>query len=194
MEEGAEPVMEEVMAEGGEEGDAAKEEGAEPVADMMGMGDMGGMGAATAVSPGVYDADDFKYEGWESVPAILLKQATVNGYFGDLVKGHIIDWEFNQKKASDHTWSAAAGFITAFVGTSATAETETWFSGHVGDDDLAALTAIKDGPILFPGWVAGWKTEADAIAHVATIDKTHASGNLNGVIFHVTGCPALAFA
>ena len=51
--------------------------------------------APAVMSPEKYVADDFAYGGWETVPAIFLKQAIVNGYWGDLVKGHIIHWEFN---------------------------------------------------------------------------------------------------
>lgn len=151
--------------------------------------------APAAMDPGQYDADDFAYGGWETVPAIFLKQATVNPYWGDLVKGHVIHWEFFQKKASDHTWSGAAGLITSFIATSERADTECWFSGFVGDDDIASLKSIAaDGPILFPGWVAGWKSEADAIAHIATLNKENSKVNLHGVVFHVTGASALAFA
>jgi hypothetical protein len=147
------------------------------------------------MDPGQYDADDFAYGGWETVPAIFLKQATVNPYFGDLVKGHVIHWEFFQKKASDHTWSGAAGLITSFIATSARTDQEAWFSGFVGDEDIASLNGIAaDGPILFPGWVAGWKSEADAIAHIATIPRDNAKVGLHGVVFHVTGASALAFA
>ena len=124
------------------------------------------------MDPGVYDADDFCYEGWEAVPAIFLKQATVNSYWGDLVKGHIIHWEFNQKKANTYTWNGAAGLITSFVATSTRADTESWFSGFVGEDDLADLKSIEvDGPILFPGWIAGWNSEAEAIAYISVLDS-----------------------
>jgi hypothetical protein len=193
--------MEEVVAEGGEEdlqydggeGDEAAAGGDGADADAA-KGDAE-KPAVAAMDPGVYDADDFSYAGWEAVPAIFLKQATVNTYWGDLVKGNIIHWEFNQKKASDHTWSGAAGFISSFLATSARADTETWFSGFVGEDDLASLTAIaKDGPILFPGWIAGWKTEADAILHIGALNKDEAKTALHPVVFHVTGASALAFA
>lgn len=188
VEEGAEGGEYEYM--GGEEekveegaGDAPKDENKEEAT------------VPAAMDPGVYDADDFSYAGWEAVPAIFLKQATINTYWGDLVKGNIIHWEFNQKKASDHTWSGAGGFISSFLATSARADTETWFSGFVGEDDLASLTSIAaDGAILFPGWVAGWKTEADAIAHIATLNRDDAKTTLCPVVFHVTGASALAFA
>jgi len=178
--------------EGGEEGGDAKPEG-EGEAKPEGEG--APPTAPAAMDPGQYDADDFAYGGWETVPAIFLKQATVNPYWGDLVKGHVIHWEFFQKKATDHTWSGAAGLITSFIATSERADTESWFSGFVGDDDIASLRAIAaDGPILFPGWVAGWKSEADAIAHIATLPKDNAKVGLHGVVFHVTGASALAFA
>lgn len=147
------------------------------------------------MSPEKYDADDFAYGGWETVPAIFLKQAIVNPYWGDLVKGHIVHWEFFQKKASDHTWSAAAGFISSFIATSARTDQEAWFSGFVGDDDLASLKGIaKDGPILFPGWIQGWKTKEEAVAYIGALDRSNSKSNLNGVIFHVTNASTLAFA
>lgn len=50
--------------------------------------------AVSSMDPGNYESDAHDYTGWEAVPAIFLKQATVNPYWGDLVKGHIINNEF----------------------------------------------------------------------------------------------------
>jgi len=148
------------------------------------------------MDPGVYDSDDFSYEGWEAVPAIFLKQATVNPYWGSLVKGHIINHEFLQAKAKSSQWNGAAGLITSALSTAARANTETWFSGLVGEDDLASLKSIaKDGPILFPGWIAGWKSEADALAYVNFIgSNADLKTKVNKVVFHVTDASAFAFA
>jgi len=147
------------------------------------------------MDPGVYDSDDYDYSGWAAVPAIFLKQATVNPYWGDLVKGNIINLEFFQAKAKDaYPWLGAAGLITSALASSARTDTETWFSGFIGDDDLEGLKSIgKDGPILFPGWVAGWKTEADAIAYVNFVDTSDAKQKVNKVIFHVTNASVLNF-
>jgi hypothetical protein len=87
------------------------EEGDEEVAAPVAEGE-----AAAVMAPAGpdYSADAYAYAGWEAVPAIFLKQAIVNPYWGNLVKHHIIDWEFN-KKAADKTWEGAAGFISAFI-------------------------------------------------------------------------------
>ena len=77
--EGGDPEEGKAAEDGKEGEDAEKKEEAAPA----------------VMSPEKYDADDFAYGGWETVPAIFLKQAIVNGYWGDLVKGHIIHWEFN---------------------------------------------------------------------------------------------------
>lgn len=125
----------------------------------------------SSMDPGNYESDAYDYAGWEAVPAIFLKQATVNPYWGDLVKGHIINYEFAQAKAKGDEWNGAAGLITAALASATRADAETWFSGYVGDEDLGGLQSIAEkGPILFPGWVAGWKSEADAIAAVGCID------------------------
>ena len=95
------------------------------------------------MDPANYSADDYVYGGWETVPAIFLKQATINTYWGDLIKGHIIQWEFNHHKYVDHTWSGVAGFISSFLATSSRVETpDSWFSGYVGEDDHISLTGI----------------------------------------------------
>lgn len=89
-----------------------QEEGGGDVAPDAGAG----TDAAPVMAPAGpdYSADAYAYAGWEAVPAIFLKQAIVNPYWGNLVKHHIIDWEFN-KKAADKTWEGAAGFISAFI-------------------------------------------------------------------------------
>ena len=146
-------------------------------------------------SPEKYDADDYAYGGWETVPAIFLKQAIVNPYWGDLVKGNIISWEFTPKKHTDSTWNAAAGYISSFIATSARTDQEAFFSGYLGDDDLASLKGIaKDGPILFPGWIQGWKTKEEAAAYIANINVEDNKAHLNKVIFHVSNASTLGFA
>ena len=146
-------------------------------------------------SPEKYDADDYAYGGWETVPAIFLKQAIVNPYWGDLVKGNIISWEFTPKKHTDSTWNAAAGYISSFIATSARTDQEAFFSGYLGDDDLASLKGIaKDGPILFPGWIQGWKTKEEAAAYIANINVENNKAHLNKVIFHVSNASTLGFA
>jgi hypothetical protein len=64
MMEGEAP-MEEVMAEGGDE--------------MMMM-----------AAPDLYASDAGSYDGWENLPALILRNYVVNPYFGDLIKRDII--------------------------------------------------------------------------------------------------------
>lgn len=63
--------------EGGDGEEEKKEEGGE--GDAMGMGMM-------MENPHKYDDDSADYKGWANVPALFLRQATVNSYWGDLVK------------------------------------------------------------------------------------------------------------
>jgi len=132
-----------VDKEGGGEDEAEEGAGEPAKTEEKGEGAGEGAGGAAApvpsMDPGKYESDDFSYEGWEAVPAIFLKQATVNPYWGDLVKGHIINNEFAQAKATGDDWNGAAGLITAALASATRADAETWFSGYVGEDDLGGL-------------------------------------------------------
>lgn len=61
------PMMEEVMAEGGED----------MMMDMM-------------AAPDLYASDAGAYDGYENLPALILRNYVVNPYFGDLLKRDII--------------------------------------------------------------------------------------------------------
>lgn len=90
-------------------------------------------------NPHKYDDDATDYKGFANVPALLLRQATVSPYFGDMVKAALVNWEFNQGTSgepSSKDYLGAAGLITAGLATAETAEKEVWFSGFVGDDDF----------------------------------------------------------
>lgn len=105
--------------------------------------------------PHKYDDDGGSYDGWANVPALFIRQATVNPYWGDLVKAQLVQWEFNQggKEPSGKEWLGAAGLITSALATAAGEEKEVWLSGHVGADDFESLKGMAEsGPILFPGW------------------------------------------
>jgi hypothetical protein len=91
-----------------EKKDEAKKEEA-PAGEMMEGGDEmaaaadvdagAGMGMeAHSSSPFKYDTDSHSYEGWEALPAILLRNLIVNPYWGDQVKAEAIAWEFNPEK------------------------------------------------------------------------------------------------
>jgi hypothetical protein len=76
--------------EGGEcEYDGGDEE--EKKDDMAGAE---GMADATVTDPRKEHKDDESYAGFANVPACFLRNALVNPYFGDLVKSHVINWEF----------------------------------------------------------------------------------------------------
>jgi len=127
-----------VAMEGGGEDEAEEGAGEPEKTEEKGEG-AGAPAPVPSMDPGKYESDDFSYEGWEAVPAIFLKQATVNPYWGDLVKGHIINNEFAQAKAKGDDWNGAAGLITAALASATRADAETWFSGYVGEDDLGGL-------------------------------------------------------
>lgn len=73
-----------------------------------------------------------------------------------------------------------------------TSERETadaWFSGLVGELDEASLKELKkDGPISFPGWLAGWASEDDALGYLAAL-KDEGKKDVKQVVYKVTGAP-----
>lgn len=109
---------------------------------------MGGM------SPHQYEGDETDYSGFANVPALFLAQATVNPYWGDLVKAQVVEWEFNHggKEPKGKEWLGAAGLIASALSSATKESKEVWFSGHLGEEDFASLQGMKDGPILMIGW------------------------------------------
>jgi hypothetical protein len=84
-EQKAEETKEETMMEGEKmEGEKMEEAMMEGGDDMMGMME----------EPDLYAGDSEDYSGWANLPKLLLQQATVNPYFGDLVKADTIHFEF----------------------------------------------------------------------------------------------------
>jgi len=70
----------------------------------------------------------------------------------------------NGKHTEDKEWAGVAALVGCALDAAESAETDVWFSGYLGDEDLEALKAVEEGgSILFPGWVAGWKSKEEAV-------------------------------
>lgn len=117
---------------------------------------------ASVTDPRTKTTDEVTFSSFADAPACYLRNAVKNPFFGDLVKSHIINWEFFKSKAKHNTWGGVAGLLTSGIVTGTRAEAETWFSGFVGELDHASLSAMDKQDILFPGWVEGWTSEQDA--------------------------------
>jgi len=115
-------------------------------------GDMGG----TVTDPRAAHTLDATYEGFANTPALYLRNALVNEFFGDMIKQRIIAIEFMGEKGFDthKELAAAAGFLTSGLATSEKTNADAWFSGLVGELDEASLKELKKAdPISFPGWI-----------------------------------------
>lgn len=147
-----------------EEGAGAEMEGGEEADEGKGMAEMM---AEMAAAADLYKDDPADYKGWENLPALFLREMTVNPYFGDLVKGEVIAWEFNHGKSEPKSkvWAPVASLVGAAVNSGETEEKEVFFSGYLGEEDHASLVGIAEakGPILFPGVAAGWASEKEAL-------------------------------
>lgn len=140
----------EVMAEGGGDDDKGGMAGMDAMA-------MGTMMMATVTDPRSAHVDDGAFEGLANTPALYLRNALVNEYFGDLIKQRIVTIQFMKAKGADTNkeLDGAAGFLTSGLATTAEKPiAEAWFSGLVGELDEAAFSELKKGgAISFPGWV-----------------------------------------
>jgi len=154
-----EAAMDEMM-EGGDEG----------MAEMMAKEDL-------------YASDSAAYDGHENLPALFLRCMTVHPYFGDLVKRDTISAEFNAKpKHSD--WTEVSVITGLAVNEGEGEEKEIWFAGYLGAEDVEAIKGIpENGPIMFPGIVAAWGSEAEATKVFA--DALHAKNEVKKVCFTV---------
>ena len=107
--------------------------------------------------------------GWENLPILLLNQAILSPYFGDLIKAQVIAHEFNTRgmksSNSGFQYLRPAGLMSAAVRTAEKDIKESWFSGLVGEDDFRSLSEMVEGerPILFPGVMIGWSDEKSAL-------------------------------
>lgn len=141
-----------------EEEKAAEEAKAkEAMGDVMAEGGLMDMMMATVTDPRSAHVDDGAFEGAANTPALYLRNALVNEYFGDLIKQRIVTIQFMKAKGADTNkeLDGAAGFLTSGLATTAEKpNTEAWFSGLVGELDEAAFSELKKGgAISFPGWV-----------------------------------------
>lgn len=138
-------------------------------------------------APDLYAGDSAAYDGWANLPALFLRCMTVYPYFGDIVKSALVYYEFNfggkqlvplpkiglgdftknplaAKEPTTEAWAGVAALVGCAVDAAESAETDVWFSGYLGDEDVEALKLIEeDGSLLFPGWMAGWKSEEEAL-------------------------------
>lgn len=88
------------------------------------------------------------------------------------------------KKPKDTVFAGASAVISAYVDSAEGDAKDIWFSGFAGDEDLEALKGLagEKGPIVFPGWLAGWRSEEDAKANVGTYGGSQAGAK---VIFKI---------
>lgn len=118
---------------------------------------MGKMMDATVTDPRTAHVDDGEFKGFAETPALYLRNALVNEYFGDLIKQRIVTIQFLGEKGAETNkeLDGAAGYLTSGLATTAEKPaTAAWFSGLVGELDEAAFAELKkDGTISFPGWV-----------------------------------------
>lgn len=148
VEENKEKVekTDDVMAEGGDENDKEAKDGDDKKVDTM-----------EKLDPRAAHDDAAEYKGFAETPALYLRNALVNEYFGDLIKQRIITIQMMGAKGDDtnKALDGAAGFLTSGLATTAEKPaTEAWFSGLVGELDEESLSGLKkDGTISFPGWV-----------------------------------------
>jgi len=152
-----EAAMEEVMADGGE-------------VDMM------------MAAPDLYATDAGTYDGYENLPALILRNYVVNPYFGDLLKRDIISAEFNPSPKFKE-FTSAAMLVGLALDIAESAEKEFWFAGYLGAEDVESLKTIpENGNIMFPGVIAGWASEADATKN-SFGDISSAKNDIKKVVF-----------
>jgi len=135
--------------------------------------------------------DDAEYAGFENTPALYLRTALVSEFFGDSIKQRLIGIEFTGEKGAkiNEQLAGAAGFLCSGLHTSERETGEAWFSGLVGELDEASLKELKkDAVISFPGWLAGWATEAEALSYLNVL-KSDEKKDVKAVVYKVTGAP-----
>ena len=147
----------EVKKEGEPEGNKVEMEGGGGEENKDAKGDEVKGDAMATTDPRKGHSDEAEYKGFAETPALYLRNALVNEYFGDLIKQRIVAIQFMGEKGLDTNkeLAGAAGYLTSGLATTAEKPaTEAWFSGLVGELDEAAYSELKkDGAISFPGWV-----------------------------------------
>merc|ERR1712086_902930 len=88
------------------------------------------------------------------------------------------------KKPKDTVFAGTSAVISAYVDSAEGDAKDIWFSGFAGDEDLEALKglAAEKGPIVFPGWLSGWRSEEDAKKNVGEYGGSQAGAK---VIFKI---------
>lgn len=170
--------------EGGEEGGDPPAAGDAPAT----------MEAMATTDPRLAHTDDQEYKGFAETPALYLRCAIVNEYFGDLIKQRIVAIQFLGAKgeSTNADLAGAAGYLTSGLATSEKTAADAWFSGMVGELDQAALSELKkDAVISFPGWVQGWTSEADAVGYNAALKAVDGKKDVSQTVFKVTGAPCV---
>ena len=164
-----EPVAEEMMMEMMEEA-AVEMEGGDEMDMMMAKEDL-------------YASDSGAYEGWENLPALILRNYVVNPYFGDLIKRDIIAAEFKPSSPKHKEFVSAAVMVGMALDATESAEKDIHFAGYLGEEDIASLKGIEEnGNILFPGVVAAWASEEEATKH--GFNELHGKNAVSKVCFH----------
>lgn len=61
-------------------------------------------------------------------------------------------------------WMGAAGLLGASIDASESEAGDVWFAGYCGEHDLESLKEMgaAKSEIMFPGWISGWATDAEA--------------------------------
>lgn len=147
--------------------------------------------------PDLYGGDSAAYDGFANLPALFLRCCTVHPYFGDLVKGALCHYEFNckgkslvdvpipklslgdltknplaAKETKPEQWAGVAALIATSLDKAEQTEADVWFSGYLGAQDVEGLKEMAEGDnILFPGWMAGWKSEDEAKTHLTNLGE-----------------------
>lgn len=131
----------------------------------------------------LYASDSGTYDGWENLPALILRNYVVNPYFGDLVKRDIISAEFNPGKPKHKEFTSAAVLVGLALDAAESGEKDIVFAGYLGVEDVESLKTIpENGNILFPGVVAAWASEEDATKN--SFHELHGKNEVKKVCFH----------
>ena len=131
----------------------------------------------------LYASDSGAYDGWENLPALILRNYVVNPYFGDLIKRDIIAAEFKPSSPKHKEFVSAAVMVGMALDATESTEKDIFFAGYLGEEDIASLKGIEEnGNILFPGVVAAWASEEEATKH--GFNELQGKNAVSRVCFH----------
>ena len=136
----------------------------------------------TMAKEDLYASDSGSYDGWENLPALILRNYVVNPYFGDLVKRDIISGEFKPSSPKHAEFVSAAVMVGMALDATESAEKDIFFAGYLGAEDMESLKGIaENGNILFPGVVAAWASEEEAVKN--SFGEMHGKNEVSKVVF-----------